>query len=305
MRYLLFFILAFSATGDDPEDGVDQDLKNILSWEKLISEASSQSPTKEMIAKISRRLSVSTSSDYWSTEEHANLVRAQVEICKKMVYAFPGHAKIQQEMIEEYQRQVAEGEVGRDMNYRETAWVFTTLSSMQTHEAVLVLGSFLHDLEGGGTSADGYPYTPWGNEHVKSNAGLAARALARIGLADPVVFGHGGIVEDPEYYFWYRPQEEVIVPWQEWWQEVVSGKRTFRFEGDSQVYDINGPVAADSHSSSRGRREPLPSIGGKGIVAPQNQEQKRSVIPYFLAALALLTAVAVFIKSRSNRRVSS
>src|SRR5690606_26228155 len=35
---------------------------------------------------------------------------------------------------------------------------------------------------------------------------------------------------------------EYVYAWQNWYEQIKAGSRTFRFEGDPTEYDLNGPV---------------------------------------------------------------
>lgn len=111
---------------------------------------------------------------------------------------------------------------------------FETLSHLPSVETVRVLGEFLYDEEGGLGMKEGGPM-PTIDEIMaqqKRNCDKAVMALSAL-VDSPPIEKSGSL------------RAEVFEAWRQWFEEIKSGRRTFRFEGDPTEYDLNGPAPKD------------------------------------------------------------
>ncbi len=111
------------------------------------------------------------------------------------------------------------------MNARDEA--FLILKCLPSPETVRVLGRYLED--------EWVSPLPFDKPHwfEKPLAAYAAGALSRLPLVNKPVKRTPPDRGDPE---------NDLKAWQHWYEQIKSGKRTFRFEGDPQEYDLNGPA---------------------------------------------------------------
>lgn len=113
---------------------------------------------------------------------------------------------------------------------------FQTLRELPSPETVRVLGDFLSDDRGAELSEERKEETG-----QSPNSRYAVSAMSKLGIANPPTppVRHSGDVTDG------------MESWRQWYAEVKSGRRTFRFIGDPVDYTLRGP-------SMRGAVEPGP-----------------------------------------------
>lgn len=113
----------------------------------------------------------------------------------------------------------------------EQMYGFRTLSQLPSVETVRVLGEFLAD-DRGADSGPGPPPRKTGEgfplEHP--NSSQAMTALHTLPLVTKPVANKHVYSADLEAY-------------RKWYAQIKAGTRTFRFEGDPQEYDLQGPVS--------------------------------------------------------------
>jgi hypothetical protein len=88
------------------------------------------------------------------------------------------------------------------------------------------------------------------------------------------------------------PDLERIDAWKNWWNEVKTGKRTYRFIGSDIEYGPDGPIAAVQAQ----KHEKRPASDEKGT-AP-NSSTKAPTIAMVVSALAVI--VTLFGKKQSQ-----
>ena len=156
----------------------------------------------------------------------------------------PGYAEYYRDQVLAAREQLDDVRAGKNTEMLEGTAVhrlrdaqadcFGTLGFLPSVETVRVLGAFLSDDQGWRilTSDSTHMDNEWASLEIP-NCRYAANALERL-----------PIVESPfERSRWRRKytREEIAV-WQQWYQEIKDGKRTFRFEGDPTEYDLDGPA---------------------------------------------------------------
>ncbi len=208
--------------------------------------------------------------------------------------AIPGHAKYYQNQIEQtrtflkhYKSLPKEERFRMEQEYRDRnedlfdhtnyegvrEKAFVILGQLPSPETVAVLGHFLEDPEGrDGKDLLGNPI------HIGSdmgppapNCGKAYFALGKLGIEHPPV--------PPS------TDEDVVLnveradAWKQWWSEVKSGKRTYRFIGSPIDYGPDGPATKEQleRIAKNQRREDRTS-GNRGS-APADSEERGLSVP--------------------------
>lgn len=233
-------------------------------------------------------------------ERQANFKKAQ-----SILLSAPGHAKYYQDKIdkmraellahwqkppeerlrieEESQNYPSEAEYLSDI-----AISINTLRFMPSAETVSVLGYFLNDPVGrDGMSILGRSLHRGDSGPHLSNAELATDVIRDLGIEQPP----------------FRDNKSVITPaeidaWKDWWNEVKSGKRTYRFIGSSVEYGPDGPATKEvvQHVERDRKRDEEREAGHrKSPIAPEAAPTaavatKPFSIAGILAACALIGA---------------
>jgi hypothetical protein len=216
--------------------------------------------------------------------------------------SIPGHATYYQDKINAMREQVKAGNLSMDDWSSGKRPYFDALAHMPSEEAVEVLGEFVADKFGFVFSDDPkdlnlpglkeYDYSHLDYEIDFSVCMPASRAL-------------GSIIENPPAGVGDREDERQAL-WSQWWRDVKSGKRKYRFKGSSVEHPIIAPPGAD-REVRRPERRPDSRGGadsGKKTSAGENDEQlagEKEIPkwPLFVGiGIALLVAVSYFLKSR-------
>ena len=234
---------------------------------------------------------------------------------QKALLAIPGHAKYYQDKInkmrdellaatklshEEQLRMEEEGqEIPHEPSYLgDTQIAIRTLKYMPSAETVSVLGYFLSDPVGrDGKSFLGSPLKlPGDSGPYLSNAEIATEVIRVLGIEQPPFKDNKGVITPAE-----------IDAWKDWWNEVKSGKRTYRFIGSSVEYGPDGPATKEviQHAERDRKRDEEREAGHrKSPIAPEAAPTaavatKSFSIAGILAACALIVAaVWYFLRGR-------
>ena len=161
---------------------------------------------------------------------------------------------------------------------------FSILKEMPSPETVRVLGEMLGDEE------DGYEKEKNPDRNLDF---WAAGALSALGIESPPI-----PLENPDYWRYGDPAR--LKAWRLWYGPVKAGNRTFRFEGDPQVYDLNGPVREVRDTSQRPRQSGSPSPAGT-----VGEDNRRSFpwVPLGVACVVLVLAVSHWLRGRRKQEV--
>jgi hypothetical protein len=166
----------------------------------------------------------------------------------------------------------------------ERMYGLETLKHLPSPETVRVLGDFLSDLSA----------TPvLLHQHMKE-APMAVYALGALAKL-PIANKPADTKQDYE-------SERDLPKWQQWYEEIKSGKRTFRFEGDPTEYDLNGPAPKEklerialhqrmeSDRAERHGRKDAPNGDAKETRDEEPTTRKSIDSNMIVAGLALLAA---------------
>ena len=221
-----------------------------VGWSQVLDEIDRYSSDEQR--HILSRLLISRSGEKLPRDKDSqNLVdRAQ-----RLFLAKSDHADYYQEHLESIRKQAIENEkrpipeksrmqnqdnwIGYSEYYYARVATFETLSMLPSAESVKVLGHFLSDPEGrDGVTIESGSYRSSDYEGFPPNCSAAAKALMKLGIANRPD-------GDPKYTSsTYFDLKEVEV-WQEWWNEIVAGKRTYHFIGSDIEYGPDGPASPE------------------------------------------------------------
>ncbi len=238
--------------------------------------------------------------------------------------AIPGHAKYYQDQIEQtrtfqkHYESLSQDEQHRmQQEYRERNEdlgsrhdydgarrnAFVILGLLPSPETVAVLGHFLEDPEGrDGKDVRGNPIF-YGSDvgPPLPNCGQAYTALEKLGIEHPPI--PPAALENMEVNL------ERADAWKQWWSEIKSGKRTYRFKGSPIDYGPEGPATKEQleRITKNQRRDDRADRGHGSPPADSKdagpQEQRISSPTYLLiaAVTALLGSATWYLrKTRSD-----
>jgi hypothetical protein len=247
---------------------------------------------------------------------------------RSTLLAIPGHAKYYENKIAAMRaevlasdgaRAVLSEEEARERQHREVeavsewtyinyceATAFPTLALLPSPETVAVLGRYLEDPEGrdgktllGGEMNGG----DQDFEARRSNAEYATMAIRVLGIEHPPA--RALAIKN-----WESAAPEEVDAWKDWWQEVKSGQRTYRFVGSTTENGPVGPVSAEMlQAIERDRRRDGDRAAGHRPVPPTVAVPPRSAGGVqsrnfgILAAAAIIAALWYFLRARNARPV--
>lgn len=218
-----------------------EDPNEYAAWEKRSLDAIarySTYPADKAIPEIALRM-IQLSRPHSPNWEKGD--RPVFHAAQAALLSIPGHAEYFRDQINEARAKVEEAKAGTSISnvahYRgllsnEVRYGFPTLSHLPSVETVGVLGEFLFD-ERGYVRPPPQP-TLSDLELVIVDSPVfrrAADALSALPIENKPVSA------EAQFLF-----PEDVLPWRQWYEEIKSGKRTFRFEGDPTEYDLKGPA---------------------------------------------------------------
>jgi len=215
-----------------------------------------------------------------------------------------GHARAVSESLREYRQLVVDGKRHWLYLVASTPKQLVELGDIGTHEAIVEIGSFLEDRLG--EKGHGlYPTQPI--SEARSLAFHAALKFLGMSFKEPPAipeFYDGKPIQHERRINVYRRHPELLVePWQQWWREVQSGKRTFSLVGSEQVYGINGLIEPSSKKLPTSRSNSQRStkvIGGKSV-SRDEQKEENSLLLYYVAGAILLISLGIWLRSRFSK----
>lgn len=294
--YFIFLILEFSGLGCcavvwTPEKRIIE-TEQIDLWREKLKESSSLENIDKILflqqglKNMGRRKSM---------EGHDPAVAQIYEDIQNNILAISGHAeyfatqiKIEREKWTiENDRRAKSGDKPYWGPYDDFKYsAIQTLGHLPSPETVRVLGELLQDRE----DTSNPPYT-FGSG---TNAGFAADALKAL-VAEPPVLHDGK----------YNRIGDIEI-WQTWYEQIKSGNRTFRFEGDPVEYDLTGPAPKDKlvrierDRKRDAEREAGERRGGAEAVVAADPGVSRPAAGWGIVAacVALLVGVWYFFRGR-------
>lgn len=216
------------------------------------------------------------------------------EIIRDKLLSMPGHAEFFGKRVTDSYEAVKAGYTD-GVNSKYVPWARYTsalstelqvLALMPSPECVWVLGDML---------SEDWKWPGYGEVYIDGVIypldHSALGALGKLPIANPPTaeIRHTGDVING------------LESWKQWYAEIKSGRRTFRFIGDNTEYDLRGPVrrgggggadrtAKRNHTETPGD-EPLPT---------EDPPHKR-LLPYLFGGLFLLAGVTLYLRGRKKR----
>lgn len=300
MKFLLFvFLLVSLYSGQCCADERSEWFAERREW----IDRAKRDTDPESFENLSRILiGIGRNSDRASPE-----ARDLFEQSKKLLLSTPGHAEYYRDRINEAREKLEharEHENSSMVAYYRGKWDkaregFTVMSYLPSVETVKVLGEFLGDERGKIVLTRGYSRDDELLAFIKRpHCYSAMLALQRLPIVEKPCEPLGTD---------YMPDElePALKPWQQWYQEIKDGKRTFRFEGDPVEYDLNGPAPKDKvERIARDQKREVERQGGRQraaalpAVAEQATTSSRSrpvTIALLIASIVLLGSIGFYI----------
>ncbi|MEI6607160.1 MAG: hypothetical protein WCP35_17750 [Verrucomicrobiota bacterium] len=231
---------------------------------------------------------------------HGRMDEEQMAIFKKSqaaILAIPGHAEYYRDRI--LKAREAYDTSGDDRIRFLHEWIkeqdgFRVLAQLPSVETVRILGEFLADERGKIGGPGPPPVMTEGRSMESPNCYLALSALHSLPLVNkPVAVKHANDDKDLETY-------------RLWYAQIKSGNRTFRFEGDSTEYDLNGPAGPaklkhinearerDTQRATRHQAGSGAAGSGSGTESPSSSASSPASLTGILLAAGTLCLVAVW-----------
>lgn len=156
-----------------------------------------------------------------STDHHVNLVKQKAW---QRLTAIPNFPDLLIRRIQEERERWISGKQAWTVYDGERMRTLQHMGGLKHPKIVQAMGDLLSDLEVPGEDGT------FQIREVPPNGVLAARAL-------------GQLVENPPLQKnWESYQIDDVNTWQLWYAQVKAGTRTFRFKGNPQEYNLQGPV---------------------------------------------------------------
>lgn len=161
---------------------------------------------------------------------------------------------------------------------------FQVLALLPSAETVRVLGKMLED---------DWKYPEYDNPALRESYGeaLDCRAMSylmQLPIANPPTANLLGASE----------RSENVHLWKQWYAEIESGRRTFRFIGDDTQYDLRGPIrrGGGMDTNRTGKRTKISTPGEKQI--PEASPMSNQFLPYLIGGLVLLAGLGVYLRGK-------
>lgn len=229
-------------------------------WQEMVDRdlaAMPDSPSIEDLTKLAGYAAVESE----NPESLAASARA-----RERLYALPDFAERLAAHLREEKAKWVSGEVDGAYQYNsERGYILPLLGRIPHPSAVKVLGEFLGDEE--------WPEYANASEAIQAacpspNSILAAQSLGILIEKPPV---------QKDWISYGFPDAKV---WELWYAQVKAGTRTFRFKGDSQEYNLLGPVSTVSALPEPRKHR------AQGPVAPLPAPEKGSWLPLIASGIA-------------------
>lgn len=174
------------------------------------------------------------------------------------------------------------GEIGWSHYITDSMEAFKTLSMLPSHETVRVLGDML---------SDDWKWPTYEKDNLLGKMDTRAlSALSKLPIANQPT---KPLKTSEDMY-------EYLDDWKQWYAEIESGRRTFRFIGDDTEYDLRGPVRRGGGigSDRTGKRIKIPNPGEKQI--PEASPAPNRFLPYLIGGLVLLAGLGVYLRGKRH-----
>jgi len=213
----------------------------------------------------------------------------RIEATRALI-SIPGHAKFYRAELERLREMVKKEPLFAFQYGEAQANLSSNLRYMPSPETVSVMGDLLNDPEGrNGKAVTGDPVFVGDTINCK----MAVGVLSHLKIEKPPL-----VKASPGGY-------EDVDAWRQWWDEIESGKRTYRFVGSPVEYGPDGPVSAKELSRREHDRQSSPRTGNAGAQEVASPPESLGIGSKVAAgiALALLAAGSWFAFGRRKQEL--
>ncbi len=279
----MLFLLAVSARADERSEWFAE--------RRAWIEQSKSAQTPESMLNLARIVTgVGRNLDQASPEAKDLFYQA-----KEQLLAIPGHAEFYRNRIIQAQEHLKNqvGEAPWSDYHKEIENGFQVFPHLHSPEGVRVLGELLSNA-----------WVPPGNETAPLSGKFIPLSVS-------------ATVTLPKFPLLDKPFKDPITQenvgtahadWQLWYEQIKSGKRTFRFEGDPTEYDLNGPAAGQklAHISRDRKRDEERQAGrDRTTVSPAattpataSKHSKSMPVALLIAGMVLLVSLGWYFLNR-------
>jgi hypothetical protein len=222
---------------------------------------------------------------------------------QQKLLSIPGHATYYRDKINALREQLLEGNLGLEDWGDKKSLYFKVLGHLPSEEAVEVLCGFAgDDFATGGFLDSKNAHIPglkdWKFTDYAVDFTVCLPAMTAL---HSLQIENGPSVEGID-------AEKHALVWRQWWQEVKTGKRKYRFKGSSVEHPINAPPGA-GREVRRPERRPESRDGAdtgenrQSSAGESSQEKKEPSHWLWIAGITsiLLAVLAYFLKGRILR----
>lgn len=219
---------------------------------------------------------------------------------QQKLLSIPGHATYYRDKINALREQLLEGNLGlEDWGDRKSLY-FKVLGHLPSEEAVEVLCGFAgDDFATGGFLDSKNAHIPGLKDWKFTDYAVDFTVcLPAMNALRSLQIENGPSVEGID-------AEKHALVWRQWWQEVKTGKRKYRFKGSSVEHPINAPPGTVREFRRPGR-DAVPASATKSSATPDPIETRKlpeksqgSKWPVIAGIIAVLVAVIIYLKRRS------
>jgi hypothetical protein len=227
---LISLFIALSCLSLKAEVQIDRKLEaeQVALWTQTLEDASYDIPIKRLdklwlgLRNMGHRMSGGGGA-------HSPEVVALYKRIQEEMLSIPGHAEYFGRRIREANEPLKGPEYGKSVHEarNERMYGFQTLSNLPSPETVKVVGEMLSD-----TWRKEFNPPPGSEDVVMPPNSLALDAIDRclqsLPLRDPPSV--------PRLMAGVDPEVAWVHPWQSWWKEIKSGRKTFSFKGQAVEY---------------------------------------------------------------------
>ncbi len=207
--------------------------------------------------------------------------------------AIPGHAEYYRDKIlQSQERAKTIGPYALSNYAEEIMYSFQTLPLLPSPEGVSVLGELLSN-----------DWVPPGNDTA-----IASEKFLPLSLKAMDVLTRFPILDKPfKTPLTMENVADAQAAWRLWYEQIKSGERTFRFEGDPTEYDLHGPAPGQKleHISRDRKRDTEREAGHERIAeSPVAAPSKSMPVALLIASIVLLASLGWYFAKARSRGIS-
>lgn len=305
MKFIAIFVLLHSSAfavkignWEFTEEEVAKMHQGLDHWRSFAATASSLPPDKAIPELIIGLRRTTDTSIYLVGDREG--VRKQIQ---DAFMAIPGYAEyIEKEINDAYLKWGVFPEEGRPRHRAaygvKRQEMFSTLENLPGPQTVRVLGNFLSDHRGG-FNPEKETVEQYIESGIPENFQAACNTLREM-------------IDYPPFQHLVSGATGTLEAWTTWYTQVKEGRRTFRFKGNPQEYDLNGPVSeAKNPDIPRPNRRPDTNLSDPVGSAPQSAAAANtsaakspsiasSRAPWIIGGIITLIAAAFYLVRRAK-----